>query len=60
MSKATQNIQRLKQIKDELEPVHGMALLAKSELLKEAIFLNIETLDILNNVFIQQGTLQAE
>jgi len=37
-----------------------MALLAKSELLKEAIFLNIETLDILNNVFIQQGTLQAE
>jgi len=60
MNKATQNIRRLKQIRDELEPVHGMALLAKSELLKEAIFLNIETLDILNNVFIQQGTLQAE
>jgi len=49
MNKATQNIQRLKQIRDELKPVRGMALLSKSELLKEAVFLNIETLELLND-----------
>ncbi len=49
MSKVTKNIERLKQIRTELEPVQGMALLTKSKLLKEAVFLNIETLELLND-----------